>query len=104
MSPVDVIIPIHGAREFTIRCIESVLAHTPPSARVVLADDASRDPELVRFLDETAAREPHVELRRNERNLGFVGTCNAAMAAADGRDVLLLNSDTVVTAGYLERL
>lgn len=104
MKPVDVVVPIHDAREVTVRCVESALRHLPSDARLVLADDASRDPELVRFLEDVAARDPRAELRRSERNLGFVGTCNAAMAAAGGRDVLLLNSDTVVTAGFLERL
>lgn len=104
MRPVDIVIPIHDAREATLRCVASVLAHTPDDARIVLADDASRDPELCRALDAIAAREPRVELRRSARNLGFVATCNAAMAAASGRDVLLLNSDTVVTRGFLGRL
>ena len=104
MRPVDIVIPIHDARDLTLRCIESVLAHATGEYRLVLADDASKDPELIRFLDAVAAREPRAVLLRGERNLGFVGTCNAAMEHARGRDVLLLNSDTVVTAGFLDRI
>jgi GT2 family glycosyltransferase/glycosyltransferase involved in cell wall biosynthesis len=104
LKPVDVVIPIHDAREVAIRCIESALRHLPDDVRLVLADDASRDPALIRFLDQVAEKDPRAQLRRSERNVGFVGTCNAAMAAAGDRDVLLLNSDTVVTAGFLERL
>lgn len=43
---------------------------------------------------------------RNEANLGFVGTCNRAVArwCPPGQDVLLLNSDTVVTENFLEEM
>jgi GT2 family glycosyltransferase/glycosyltransferase involved in cell wall biosynthesis len=40
----------------------------------------------------------------NEKNLGFVATANRGMRNAAGRDVLLLNSDTEVFAGYLDQL
>jgi hypothetical protein len=46
---------------------------------------------------------PHVELMRNERNLGFTGTANRGMGLSR-RDVVLLNSDTIVTDGWLEAL
>jgi hypothetical protein len=45
-----------------------------------------------------------VVLLANERNLGFTLTANRGMREArPGSDVLLLNSDTVVTPGWLER-
>jgi glycosyltransferase involved in cell wall biosynthesis len=39
----------------------------------------------------------------NERRRGFVGSANRGMAAST-RDVVLLNSDTEVTAGWLDKL
>jgi GT2 family glycosyltransferase len=46
------------------------------------------------------------EYHRNERNLGFVGTCNRAVLELDhsGNDVLLLNSDARLTPGAVEEL
>jgi GT2 family glycosyltransferase len=43
---------------------------------------------------------------RNDENLGFVRTCNRAVFELDGSDnnVLLLNSDTKVTKGFLEEM
>ena len=67
-------------------------------------NDASTDGELVAYLEEAARRDPRVRLLHNAANLGFVGTANRGMREADGRDVLLLNSDTIVTAGFLQRM
>ncbi len=102
--PVDIIIPIYNAREMTNRCIESVLEHAHADFRLVLVDDASTDLGLRADLDEWATRDPRIVLLRNEKNLGFTGTANRGMRHADGRDILLLNSDTEVFAGFLERL
>jgi GT2 family glycosyltransferase/glycosyltransferase involved in cell wall biosynthesis/SAM-dependent methyltransferase len=103
-APVDVIVPIYEARAETIACVESVLRHADGDWRLVLVDDASRDPALVDWLDRLAASDARVTLLRNEENRGFVQTANRGMRHAGGRDVLLLNSDTVVTAGFLAGL
>lgn len=101
---VDVVVPVHDARADVERCLRSVLRHAAGDVRVVVVDDASRDAGLVAWLDDLAARENRVVLLRNPRNVGFVKSANRGMAAGPGRDVLLLNSDTEVPAGSLERL
>jgi O-antigen biosynthesis protein len=103
-APVAIAIPIHDARAASLRCVESVLRHGAPARRIVLADDASTDRDLVRELQRFAALDARVELLRSDRNLGFVATCNRAIRSAPECDVLLLNSDTVVTRGFLDRL
>src|SRR5204862_38313 len=82
------------ARDDTLRCIESVLQHMPAGTRLVLVDDASKDPELVDALDRLSATNPRVRLVRQETNAGFVATANAGMRLRNGRDVVLLNGDT----------
>lgn len=42
---------------------------------------------------------------RNDENLGFVGTCNRSIDLdSTENDILLLNSDTLVTAGFIEEM
>lgn len=101
---VDIIVPIFNAREDVKRCVESVLRHARGDWRLVLVDDASTDEELVLWLDDVAERESRVLLERGDRNLGFTANANRGMRIASGRDVILLNSDTIVTEGFVEKL
>jgi GT2 family glycosyltransferase/glycosyltransferase involved in cell wall biosynthesis len=102
--PVDIVVPIFNARADVVACLESVLRHARGDWRLVPVDDASTDAMLAVWLDDLARREPRVRLLRNDENQGFVGTANHGMREADGRDVLLLNSDTVVSEGFLAGL
>ncbi len=45
-----------------------------------------------------------IKLLRNEQNIGFVRTVNRGMALHKDRDVILLNSDTLVFNNWLDRL
>jgi GT2 family glycosyltransferase/glycosyltransferase involved in cell wall biosynthesis len=84
--------------------VDSVLAHTAGTYRLLLIDDASPDPAIRGYFAALAARGlSHVVLLANERNLGFTGTANRGMRESRG-DVVLLNSDTIVTPGWLEAL
>jgi GT2 family glycosyltransferase len=104
LPPVDVIIPVYNGHDAVARCLESVLAHTTgPGVRLVVADDASPDPRIPGLLASYAAADERVIVVRRDPNLGFVRNCNRAMQDAPG-DVVLLNSDTQVPAGWLERL
>ena len=46
----------------------------------------------------------HIELVRLPSNRGFPGAVNAGLLACAGRDIVLLNSDTLVPPGWLGRL
>ena len=104
-QPVDIIVPVYRGLADTRRCIESVLA--APCAtpwRLIVINDASPEPRLTDWLRASAAADARIELLENEHNLGFVGSVNRGMARSDAHDVLLLNSDTEVAPGWLDRL
>jgi GT2 family glycosyltransferase/glycosyltransferase involved in cell wall biosynthesis len=101
---VTILIPVFNNAEHVRRCIESVLANTSlPQAELLLVDDASTEAATRELLDRYAAL-PKVTLLRNEENLGFTRSVNRGLRFAAGRDVVLLNSDTVVAARWLETL
>ena len=103
-APVEVVIPVYNAPDDLRRCVESVLACTRGDYALVLIDDASPDPRVRACFDELAARRlPHVTLLANETNLGFTGTANRGMTRSRA-DIVLLNSDTIVTEGWLDAL
>jgi O-antigen biosynthesis protein len=103
---IDVVIPVYDAPEDLRRCVESVLAHTRGDYRLLLIDDGSREPATATYMRELGARAlPQLVLLANERNLGFTLTANRGMQAArNGADVVLLNSDAIVTSGWLDAL
>jgi O-antigen biosynthesis protein len=100
---VNVIIPVYRGVDETARCIESVLADLPENAVVTIIEDASPEPAMSAKLATFAGRRG-VTLLANPVNLGFVGTVNRGMSHRPAVDVVLLNSDTEVPAGWLERL
>ena len=104
--PIDIVVPVYNAADDLRRCVASVLAHTAGDYRLLLIDDASTDPAVAAHLGELQARAlPQLTLLRNSVNAGFTLTANRGMQAArPGADVVLLNSDAMVTRGWLDAL
>lgn len=101
---IDVIIPAYRGLAQTRRCVASVLAARVAAAHdVVVIDDASPEPELSAWLRDLAAH-GRITLLVHGRNRGFVASVNEGMRVHPDRDVLLLNSDTEVADGWLDRI
>ena len=101
---VDIVVAVYNAPDDVRACVASVLAHFRPDVRLVLIDDASPEPAIVAYFAELATlAHPQVLLLRNECNLGFVGTANRGFELSRA-DVVLLNSDAIVTHGWLDAL
>ncbi len=102
--PIDVVVPVYNAPQDLRVCVASVLGSTTTHAfRLVVIDDGSPDPGVRDAFRELQRGDPRVVLLRNERNLGFTATANRGMTLSHA-DVVLLNSDTIVTHGWLEAL
>lgn len=103
--PVSIVIPAYGAAPQLAECLESLRKHAPPGCEVVVADDATPDESVAEVAKSYLA---HLSLNyvRRAQNLGFVENCNEAIRSIlpSGNDVLLLNSDTKVTARFLEEM
>ena len=101
---VDVIIPIYDGIETTRRCLERVInAKTRIENRIILINDASPRPEIRSLLD-ALPRNERLLVLHNDENLGFTATVNRGMVLSKEHDVVLLNSDTEVPEGWLDRL
>jgi FkbM family methyltransferase len=101
---IDVVIPVYNGHHETLRCLYSVISQpqTVPF-RIIVINDCSPLQGLVEKLKYLESRS-FIELRSNKENLGFVQTCNIGMQLHESRDVVLLNSDTVVYSNWLDRL
>jgi glycosyltransferase involved in cell wall biosynthesis/GT2 family glycosyltransferase len=95
-TDVDIIIPVYGAAKELRVCLESVVRET--RHRVTLVVDGPQDATL-----ESVIADFPVRIIRNEQRLGFVGSVNRGMRETSS-DVVLLNSDTIVTPRWIEKL
>lgn len=86
---------------------QSLLAQTRVPDQIVVRDDASGDGTfalLGRLAEAAQARGVRVVIARNERNLGFVGNFEAALADADGDIVFLCDQDDVWHSHKIEQM
>ena len=104
MKKCDIIVPIYNAYDCVVACIESVITNTEFNGnKLILIDDKSPDDRILPMLEKYNSKYDFIELLKNEKNLGFVSTVNKGMKYSKN-DVLLLNSDTEVTDGWLKRI
>ncbi|MCB0329155.1 MAG: glycosyltransferase [Bdellovibrionales bacterium] len=102
---VAVVIPIYNAFEDALRCLESILKFTPTDIPIFIVDDRSSDGCFESWLETRLPNIPNSWIfLKNERNSGFSWTVNRGLRESAPRDVVIVNSDTVLTARWLEKL
>lgn len=98
--PVSIIIPTLNGSDLTERCVNSILHSTlAGDFEIIVVDDGSSDDSKARL-----GRLASVRFIALDQNMGFPSAVNAGLRAARGEHAILLNNDTVVTRGWLERL
>ena len=97
---VSIIIVSFNAREELTQCLRA-LRETPParSHEIIVVDNASSDGSA-----EAAQRQPGVKVIEAGGNVGFARGTNIGIRSSTGAALLLLNSDTIVPAGAIDRL
>lgn len=104
MADIDIIIPIYNALVDVEQCILSNLAnHDGLDVRLILVNDASGEEtsEYLRFID---TQEPQIHLIESAINQGYSVSSNLGLEASTAPYVVLMNSDTIVTPNWLDRL
>lgn len=104
---VTIVIPVYKDWSTLKLCISSLKSCVSDRNKVLLINDMGPDWENIEnnILSEIESYE-NFQYFRNDKNLGFVKTCNRAVFELDHseNDILLLNSDTEVTPGFLEEM
>ncbi|WP_024516283.1 glycosyltransferase [Bradyrhizobium sp. Tv2a-2] len=100
----DVIVPVYRGLADTAACIYSVLtAKVQISFRLIVVNDKSPEPGVTKLLNALARRKLLLYIE-NIENKGFVISANKGMAVDREAHKLLLNSDTIVYDGWLDRI
>jgi GT2 family glycosyltransferase len=102
---VDVVVCVHDALDDVRRCLWSLVERGSYPFHLILVDDGSGE-ETAAYLDEAARLNSEgITLIRNDTPPhGYTIAANLGMRAATADYVVLLNSDTLVTCGWLERI
>jgi GT2 family glycosyltransferase/glycosyltransferase involved in cell wall biosynthesis len=105
-KPVSILIPTYGAAKMLRICLASLMRHAPSHCAIHVVDDATPDDDIRLLCNDVQQEFPKLHYIRNEVNLGFVTSCNRGCKELrePGADLLLLNSDTEVTAGFLDEM
>jgi GT2 family glycosyltransferase len=97
---VSVLLVSYNTRAMTLDCLRSLEAETRVPHEVIVVDNASPDGSAAAIADAF----PHLRLIASRENLGFAKGNNVAAAEARGEYILLLNPDTLVLDGAIDRL
>lgn len=98
---ISVVIVSYNTMEMTLACLQSVYEQTNNiSFEVIVVDNNSSDNSA----QSIAESFPEVHLVASKENLGFARANNLAALAARGEYLLLLNPDTVVLDGAIQKL
>jgi GT2 family glycosyltransferase len=107
--PIDIIIPVYDGKAETLACLDAVIAtkrlfdNETNGCDIIVINDDSADSDLLAALAALAAA-GEICLLHNDRNLGFPISVNRGFALHPDRDVVVLNSDTLVFSDWLPRL
>jgi len=105
---VTIVVPVYADWPSLKDCLDSLEKFVDITKnKILLVNDCGPEVEtLEKNIKAKIAGRQGWEYYRNPKNLGFVGTCNRAVLELDksGNDILLLNSDTEVTDGFLEEM
>ena len=97
----SIVIVSFNTRADLEHCLESLTAAPPTTPHeIVVVDNASKDDSV----EAVRRRWPAIQVLPQSKNLGFAGANNVGIRATSGDLVLLLNSDTIVPAGSVDRL
>ncbi|MDD6698963.1 MAG: autotransporter strand-loop-strand O-heptosyltransferase [Selenomonas sp.] len=100
MNGTSIVILNYNTRDFLDTCLQSIRANTRDVPHeVIVVDNGSKDGS-VKWLKQ----QKDIRCIFNKKNEGFPKGCNQGLAIARGTELLLLNSDTIVTPRWLSNM
>ena len=100
---VQIVIPVYNAAQDVEDCVRSILRNTTSPFEIILSDDGS-EPYTADRLREMAQSDPRVRCHTNPHNLGYTRNINQALQQTVADYVVLLNSDVIVSKGWIDKL
>lgn len=101
---VDVVVPVYNALEDVKKCLLSIEQKNDGfDVRIIVVNDGS-DSETTSWLKSFCNNSPTCTLIEHRLNRGYTKAVNSGLELSDAPYVVTLNSDTIVTRGWLKAL
>jgi GT2 family glycosyltransferase len=101
---IDIVVCVHNALKDIKLCLESIRrTRNSEYQRLIIINDGS-DETTTRYLQDFTNGVSWIELHRNAHAQGYTKAANQGLMASTGELVILLNSDTIVTDGWTEKM
>jgi glycosyltransferase EpsH len=106
MPKVSIIIPVYGARDHIVACLDSVLAQTLDDVEAILVDDHGPDDSIAiaRQHLESYTGNKHFRFTQTPSNGGPGAARNIGIEAATGDYVAFLDADDTLDPAFCEKL
>lgn len=99
----QIVLPVYNGGREVRACLRALSAAATGPMQVIVVDDGSRG-LTAEMLREEAARDPRLVLHRRDTNRGYTKSINEGVTLGGADWLVVLNSDTVVPKGWLDRL
>lgn len=101
MIDVTIIIINYNTFNLTCNCIKSVIEHSSGfTYEIILVDNASQECKADDFLNIF----PAIKLVKCSENIGYAAGNNVGIKQASGKNILLLNSDTILKSNMIKSI
>lgn len=98
-TTLSIVLINYNTNELTSNAIDSIKAQTRVDYEIIVIDNCSpkEDPGVLLI------KHPDIQLIRSDENMGFGKANNLGISKAKGDYVLLLNTDTIIVEGALDK-
>ena len=101
---ISTIIPIYNALDDVKKLLNSIMKNYNFHLGEILLINDSSNAETSLYLQKISQKISDFKLFQNEKNLGFIKTCNKGIKLAQNDIIVLLNSDTEIPPEFCERI
>jgi GT2 family glycosyltransferase len=100
---IDIIVPVYNACDDVLLCLSSLVEKTDLLHRVIIINDGqeTRTADMLSAFERSFS---HIEVQTNSKNIGYTKSVNKGIKASNANWVVVLNSDTIVSEGWLGKL
>ena len=98
----DIIVCVHNSPSYLRWCLDSIFRHSRSDVfNLIIVDDFSDDVTKNLIHEFQSKRPENIQVVINQKNLGYVKSANIGIQKSISENVILLNSDVVVTKNWL---